>query len=253
MTAVVTGGGGDIGRTTALLLAAEGAQVLVVDIDPEALRTSVDAIVATGGRAKGMVADVSVPADVEAYAREAQRLGGGSIDLFFNNAGIEGNIVPLVDLDVEDFDRVLSVNARGVFLGLKHVLPRMADGGAVVNTSSVGGLRGSVGLSAYVASKHAVIGLTKTAALEMASRGIRVSAVCPGPVEGRMISAINAQRVVLPGAQPQPAAAPAATGHSLARYAEVEEVARAVAFLLGPEATYVSGTALVVDGGMTAR
>lgn len=252
-TAVITGGGGDIGRATAELLAAEGARVLVVDIDPDAVEGTVAAIVDAGGQAHGQVADVSRSTDVEAYAEAAVRIGSGVIDLFFNNAAVEGPVVPLVELDVEDFDRVLAVNARGVFLGLKHVLPRMTAGGAVVNTSSVGGLRGSVGLAAYTASKHAVVGLTRTAALEMQGRGIRVSAVCPGPVHGRMVGRINEQRAVLSGTVPQVAAEVPPTDSTLARYAQVDEIVRSVIFLLGPDATFVSGTALVVDGGMTAR
>ncbi|WP_181779300.1 SDR family NAD(P)-dependent oxidoreductase, partial [Pseudonocardia pini] len=184
------------------------------------------------------------PAAVAAYAEAAAALGGGRIDLFVNNAGIEGRVARLEDLAVEDFDRVQAVNVRGVFLGLKYVLPRVPRGGAVVNTGSLASLRGSPGVSAYVASKHAVLGLTRTAALEQAERGVRVNAVCPGPVEGRMMSSLDAGRGrsgrAVPGA------------FDGGRYARVDEVVGAVCFLLSAEAGFVSGTALTVDGARMA-
>ena len=183
-TAVVTGAGGEIGRAITARLAGDGARVLAVDLDPGRVEATVAAVEAEGGTVRGHVADVRDAAAVEAYADEGARLGGGHVDLFANNAGIEGPIAHIPEYADDDFDRVMAVNVRGVFLGLKHVLPRMRRGGAVVNTASTAGLIGAAGLVAYIASKHAVIGITRTAALEAAPHGIRVNAVCPGPVEG---------------------------------------------------------------------
>jgi NAD(P)-dependent dehydrogenase (short-subunit alcohol dehydrogenase family) len=229
-TAVVTGAAGEIGGAVVARLAAEGARVLAVD------RTAVPA----GPSIRPHVADVTDPAAVAGYAAAAAALGDGVVDLFVNNAGTEGRVARLEDLSVEDFDRVQAVNVRGVFLGLKHVLPLMPRGGAVVDTGSLASLRGSPGVGAYVASKHAVLGLTRTAALEQAERGVRVCAVCPGPVEGRMMASLDAGRG---------RSGPPADG---ARYATVDEVVGAICFLLGPDAGFVTGTALTVDGGRTA-
>lgn len=241
---VVTGAGGDIGRAASELLAARGAHVVAVDVDAAAAEETAARIVASGGRATAVAADVTDPDRVQAYAELAAELGGGTIDGFFNNAGIEGEVAPLGVMGIASFDAVLAVNVRGVFLGLSVVLPLLADGASVVNTASSGGLRGSPGMAAYVASKHAVVGLTKVAALEVADRGIRVNAVCPSGVEGRMITSLEQQR-----------AARGATGPSterMGRKATPLDIAQAVGYLLGPESRFVSGTTLSVDGTRTA-
>jgi NAD(P)-dependent dehydrogenase (short-subunit alcohol dehydrogenase family) len=244
-TAVVTGAGGEIGRAIALRLASEGARVLAVDVDGARAGETVAAIVAAGGDACAFVADVSDADAVAAYSEKGARLGGGRIDLFANNAGIEGPVRPIPDYPVEAFDQVIAVNVRGVFLGLKHVLPYMARGGAVVNTASTAGVIGAAGLVAYIASKHAVVGITRTAALECAERGIRVNAVCPGPVEGRMMTSLEEG---MGGAEAHEAFL---ASLPLGRYGRLEEVAAMVGFLLSGESGFSTGGTFLLDGGQT--
>jgi NAD(P)-dependent dehydrogenase (short-subunit alcohol dehydrogenase family) len=242
--AVVTGGGGVIGGAVSRRLADEGARVLVVDVDEAAAQATVAAITGTAGEAHAFVADVANADDVAAYASAGANLGDGHIDLFFNNAGIEGPVVPLVEVEDEEFDRIIAINVRGMFLGLKHVLPKMKDGGAVVVSGSNGSLSGHALLSPYVASKHAVLGLARSAAHEMAVRGIRVNTICPGPVTGRMMSSIEAAI----GGDEETFRAQVPLG----RYAKGEDVAAVVTFLLSDDASYVTGSASVVDGGRSA-
>jgi NAD(P)-dependent dehydrogenase (short-subunit alcohol dehydrogenase family) len=244
LTAVVTGGAGQIGGATARRLAREGARVLVVDRDEAGVQAIVAAI---GDAARGCVADVTDPDAIARYAAEGAELGGGRIDAFFNNAGVEGPVKPIEEYPLEEWDRVFAVNARGVFLGLKHVLPHMGQGGSIVNTASIAGLTGAPAIVAYNASKHAVVGITKTAALETGERGIRVNAICPGPVSGRMITSLeegwgDAERVheALLRAIP------------LRRFASVDDIAALVAFLLSPEAAHCHGATFTADGGQTA-
>src|SRR5471032_539166 len=192
--ALVTGGGNGIGRATCVAFAKHGAKVVAVDRDGAAAEATAGIVRQNGGEALALTADVTKSEEVRAYVK-ATIAKFGRIDCFFNNAGIEGKVAPTAEYDEAVFDAVLGVNVKGVFLGLRHVLPEMIrqKSGAVVNTASVAGLVATPGMPAYVASKHAVIGLTKTAAGEVARQGIRVNAVCPGPVETRMIQALAEQ------------------------------------------------------------
>lgn len=242
--AIVSGGAGGIGRATAQLFLAEGARVLLVDRDP-----AVEAVARELG-AVGVVADVSSEVDTARYVAACVEAFGG-VDVLFANAGTEGTVAPIVALPVEAFDRVLAVNVRGAFLALKHAAPRIAErgGGAVVVTSSIAGLRGSAGLAAYVASKHAVNGLVRSAALELAPAKIRVNAVNPGPIENRMMRSIEEQAA--PGA-----AAAVKQGFEarvpLGRYGTNEEIARLALFLASDASSYCTGGLFVADGGFVA-
>lgn len=243
-TAIVTGAGGTIGQAVARRFAREGARVALVDRDARAV-----AVVAAdlGDAAVTVLADVTREDEVANYAaRSADLLG--PIDIFFNNAGITGPVMPLTMLSVDDFDAVMAVNVRGVFLGLKHVVPIMADEGSVVVTSSIAGLRGSHGLGAYCASKHAVMGLVTTAAVEFAPRRIRVNAVNPGPVEGPMMRGLEEGRV-----PEDPEAGRAATVRRmpLGRYVDAAEVANLVTFLASDESRMITGRPHAIDAGLT--
>ncbi|MBM3490611.1 MAG: glucose 1-dehydrogenase [Alphaproteobacteria bacterium] len=248
--ALITGGGNGIGRAAALGFANLGAKVLVVDRDAAGGEGTAGAIRQQGGEARFVAADVTRSAEVQNYVKDALS-AYGRIDCFFNNAGIEGSVKPTVDYDEAVFDQVIAVNLKGVFLGLKHVLPVMVrqKSGAVVNTASVAGLVATVGMSAYVASKHGVIGLTKTAGAEMARLGIRVNAVCPGPIETRMIH--DLARQISPG---DPAAAEKRYQAVIpsGRFGTAEEVAQVVLFLCSDLAGNVNGAHWVVDGARTA-
>ncbi len=192
--ALITGGGGGIGRATALGFALRGAKVMVVDHDAESGKVTTDIVAQRGGDAKFTAADVTKSASVQDYVK-ATLDAYGRIDCFFNNAGIEGKVVPIQDYDEAVFDQVIAVNLKGVFLGMRYVLPEMLKqgSGTVVNTASVAGLFGGPGMPAYVASKHGVFGLTKVASADVAPHGIRVNAVCPGPVETRMMRSLKSQ------------------------------------------------------------
>lgn len=248
--AVITGGAGGIGEAVATRLAAEGTRLVLVDIDSEAVEAVAKRV---GSDAVGIAADVSTEDGVISYV-EGALAEHGRIDLFFNNAGIEGRAVPIVDADTEWFDRVIAVNLRGSYLGLHHVLRAMrdqGDGGAIVNTSSVAGLRGFAGLGPYTASKHGVMGLTKAAAVEAAEFGVRVNAVNPAPISTGMMDRI--ERDMSEGGDQGPVHDQFASLSPMGRYGTPVEVANLVTWLLSDEASYVSGCAYPVDGALTAR
>ena len=241
--AVVTGAGGDIGRAASVTLAKQGAGILVVDMDPGGIEETVEAVRSAGGIAEGFKADVTKSDECVAYAKKAADLRG-EINLFFNNAGIEGTGAPLADYPEEEFDKVIAVNVKGTYLGIKAVVPHMKKGSAIVNMASAAGLQGFPMLGAYVASKHAVIGLTRTAAAELAESGIRVNAICPGPIKGRMMSGVEKNTGASEDAFNQ--------NIPLGRYGTPEEVANLVLMLLSDEASYITGGYFTIDGGLTS-
>jgi NAD(P)-dependent dehydrogenase (short-subunit alcohol dehydrogenase family) len=245
--AVITGGAGALGKALAARLLKEGARVALVDRDEAQLgRAEADL-----GSVLAIPADVSVEDDVAGYVRRTIA-EYGRLDLLFNNAGIEGRMGRIVDTEVADFDRVIAVNLRGVFLGLREVLRALrsqGSGGAIVNTASVAAFRGSGRLAAYSTSKHAVVGLTKSAAREGAAYGVRVNAVAPGYIDTRMLSSINA---MASPEDPDSARDQLAGTVPLGRLGTADEVANVVAWLLSSEASYVTGGVYLVDAGVMA-
>jgi NAD(P)-dependent dehydrogenase (short-subunit alcohol dehydrogenase family) len=244
---VVTGGARGIGHAAGLRFAAEGAKVVLVDLAGAELDAGLAAIRTAGGEAIAVAADVTVRADVDRYVATATATFGG-IDCFFNNAGILGPVRPLLEYPEDMFDRVLAVNVKAVWLGMQRVAPAIIrrGGGAIVNTASIAGLRASPGLCAYTASKHAVIGLTRTGAVELAKHGVRVNAVCPAPIDTPMGDQLNA------GFSPDnPAAALErfTARIPLGRYGKPEEVAALALFLCSADASYINGGIYTIDGG----
>jgi len=250
-TAIITGAAGGIGRAACLRFASEGARIVAVDLPNSALDEVVSEVKTAGAEAIAVPCDVTQSAQVENYVRVAKATFG-RIDAFFNNAGIEGWVGPSIDYPEEMFDRVLAVNVKGVWLGMKHVVPVMREqgGGAIVNTASVAGLSGTPTIIAYGASKHAVIGLSKSAALEFGPDKIRVNAVCPSPIETRMMRSL--ERGINPD-HPEAVRRMMAANIPLGRYGEPDEVAALVAFLCTDDATFISGGVYTIDGGSRAR
>ena len=248
--ALVTGGGNGIGRASALLFAEHGAAVVVVDNDAAAAADTARLSTEQGGDALDVAADVSRSDQVQAYVAAALRKHD-RIDCFFNNAGIEGQVAPTAEYDEDVFDSVMAVNVKGVFLGLRHVLPVMLKqgSGTVVNSASIAGLVGAPGMPAYVASKHAVIGLTKVTAGEVSGAGVRVNAVCPGPIETRMIQGLAEQ---INPSDPDTVHKGYHSNIPLGRYGQADEVANVVLFLCSDLASNITGAQYVVDGGRTA-
>ena len=246
--AIVTGGAGGIGKATARRFIAEGARVLLVDLDEEQVRGAVAEI---GSNAVvGCAADVTRPEDNERMVAECvERFGG--LDILLANAGIEGRVGSIMDLDVDDFDRVMAVNVRGVWLGLRAAFPALQarGGGSVVITSSVAGIRGAPGLSPYVTSKHAVIGLMKSAAKEGAAHAIRVNTVNPSPVNTRMMRSL--EEGMQPGAG-EAVKAQIEQGIPLGRYGEPDDIANVMLFLASDDSRFVTGSVYMADGGNTA-
>lgn len=245
--ALVTGGGNGIGREAALAFAREGARVAVADLESDAASGTVALVNQSGGQAISLSGDVTDQAQVKAMV-EAVGAAYGQLDCAFNNAGIAPYQVDSIGQVTHEwseaaFDRMIEVNLKSVWLCMKFELPAMlaAGGGAIVNTASIAGLVGLKGSTAYVAAKHAVIGLTKTAAMEYAPNGIRVNAVCPGFITTRMTTRAREQRGdALINRTP------------LGRFGEPREIAEMVVWLCSDRASYVTGAAYEVDGGWTA-
>jgi 3alpha(or 20beta)-hydroxysteroid dehydrogenase len=246
--AVITGGAGGIGRAAAARFVDEGAKVMLVDLEASALEEVVEDL--GSNVASYCVADVTVAADTESYVQAAvERFGG--VDIYLANAGIEGQVASIVDYDEETFDRVIAVNVKGVWLGIRQMFPLMQaqGGGSIVITSSIMGVKGAAMLSAYNASKHAVIGLMRSTALEGAAHNIRVNTVNPSPVETRMMRSLEA------GINPEDAGAAhdrMAAGIPLQRYAEPEDIANIMLFLAAEESAFLTGGVYMADGGSTA-
>jgi NAD(P)-dependent dehydrogenase (short-subunit alcohol dehydrogenase family) len=245
--ALVTGGASGIGRACARLFAKEGASVVVSDVALEGGQETVRLIEEDGGQASFVEADVSKAAEVEALVGRALE-AYSRLDYAFNNAGIEGRMATnTADYPEEDWDRVIAVNLKGVWLCMKHEITQMLrqGGGSIVNNSSVEGLVGLPGTSAYAASKHGVVGLTKTAALEYAQSGIRVNAVCPGLIRTPMVERYSRGDAEIE--------AQFASVEPVGRMGSAEEVAEAVVWLCSEAASFVTGHAMAVDGGYVAR
>jgi NAD(P)-dependent dehydrogenase (short-subunit alcohol dehydrogenase family) len=253
-TVFITGAAGGIGLAAVDRFAQEGARIVAVDLKQSALDEATARAERAGSEAIAIGADVTDAADVQRALGEAVGRFGG-IDAIFNNAGIEGVVAPFEAYPDDDFDRVLAVNVKGVFLVLKHGLPALRErgGGAIVNTSSVAGVTGNPLICAYVASKHAVIGLTRSAARAYASEGVRVNAICPSPIDTRMMTSLEEGMAVHSSVPIDAKMARAAMEAMIpaGRYGTAEEVAALVAFLCSDDARFINGGLYTIDGGMT--
>jgi NAD(P)-dependent dehydrogenase (short-subunit alcohol dehydrogenase family) len=242
--AVITGAASGIGRATALLFVAEGGRVVLADWDESGGEGVAGEIAERGGEAFFQRTDVSQPGDVQALMDGAVKTYG-RLDIVFNNAGVEGEMVPTADCSLENWDRVININLKGVFLGMKYAIPQMLrNGGVIINNASIAGVVGFAGLPAYCASKGGVIQLSKAAALEYAKMGIRVNAICPGiiatPMVDRAIGESEEARKGFEALEP------------VGRFGTAEEVARLALYLASEDSSFCTGAPFIIDGGFVA-
>jgi len=243
---LVTGGGSGIGRATSLRLAKEGAKIMIADYVPESAERSVKMIKEAGGEANCVTADVSIAKQVEMIVNHTVQTYG-RIDGAFNNAGIEGKFSDTTLCSEENFDRTIAIDLKSVWLCMKYEIPQMLKqgGGSIVNTASIAGLIGFNGMPAYVAAKHGVVGLTRSAALEFAQKNIRVNCVCPGVIRTPMV-----ERAIDGGALTE---ADIIATEPVGRMGRPEEIAEGVLWLLSDAASFVTAHPLTIDGGWVAR
>lgn len=253
--AFITGAASGIGRATAILFASEGARVIAADVDSELGRETVRIIKKSGGKAEFIKADVTNSIEVKKVI-ESTAESFGRLDILFNNAGMHCPSGPLLeDIDEKDWDIVLAVNLKGIYLGCKYAIPIMKKqrSGNIISTSSEAGIKAAPGMSAYGASKAAIIHLTKSLAMELASFNIRVNCICPGPVLTPIFGKAHGGRPQLDQIDVRKMTDEIGKNVPLARMGQPEEVAQAALYLVSNDAAYITGHALVVDGGITAR
>lgn len=244
---IITGGSGGIGTSAAKMFVNEGAKVMLVDINEEALKDTIKEI--GENNSAFVVADVSDEQQVQKYVDKTIKKFG-KIDVFLNNAGVEGKVLPLDEYPLDEFHKVIDINVKGAYYGLRHVFPHMKkNGGSIIITSSVAGIAGTPNVLPYVTSKHAVNGMMKSAALEGAPHKIRVNAINPSPVDNRMMRSL--EEGFAPG-EAENAKSNFEQSIPLGRYATNEEVAKLLLFLAGDDSEFITGTINPIDGGMTA-
>ncbi|RKE38575.1 NAD(P)-dependent dehydrogenase (short-subunit alcohol dehydrogenase family) [Paraburkholderia sp. BL23I1N1] len=241
---IITGGAGSLGLASARLLQSEGANIVLVDLSEDRLREAVETL--DPSRTLTVAADVSDVTDVQRYvAATVDRFGG--IDVLFSNAGNDGPVLPLTAYPEDDFDSVMKVHVRGSFLACKYTVPAMREGGSIIITSSIVGVKGAVNNCAYSTAKHALVGLARCLAKEVASRGIRVNTINPGPVNNPFMKAAEERWTARTG---QDRTAFMNSLIPLGRHAEPEEIAKSVLYLASDDSSFTTGSALMVDGGM---
>jgi NAD(P)-dependent dehydrogenase (short-subunit alcohol dehydrogenase family) len=252
LSGVVTGAGSGIGRAVSLLIAAGGGNVLAVDLDEDAARETAERAAGSPGAIQPHRADVRDPEQVKAYlAASRKRFGERHLAFFHNNAGVEGVHKTIEDTSEAEWDTVLDINLRSAFVALHYAIPAMRarGGGSILNTASLLSFKSAPGRADYTVSKHAIVGLTRTAASEVAGFGIRVNAICPGPIDTPLMA--RSERLVNPD-DPGSERRRFEQGTPLGRYGRPEEIAEVAAFLLQPGGEYLTGACIAVDGGLSA-